>query len=67
MIVPWKVRECFIKSVIYVFSTPGCMGVLAEDVGKVNLDKENSMPGSTEEQIKGSIGLQKGRGARDNV
>lgn len=50
-----------------MFSAPGCMGLLAEDVGKVNLDKENSMPGSTGEQIKGSIGLQKGRGARDKV
>ena len=41
--VPWKVGECSIKNVTYVFSTPGHMGLLIKGIGKVNLDRENSM------------------------
>ena len=41
--VPWKVRECSIKNVIYMFSAPGHMGLLTEGMGKVNLDRENNM------------------------
>ena len=41
--VPWKVRECSIKNVIYVFSAPGYMGLLTKGMGKVILDRENSM------------------------
>lgn len=67
MVVPWKVRECFIKNVILEFNVLGVTGLLLEEGEKVNLDGGYTMPGDTEKQKEGSIGLSKGRGARNEI
>lgn len=52
---------------ILLFSALGVWGLLLEEGEKVNLGREYSMLGDTEKQKEGSIGLSKGRGARDEV